>query len=72
MPQKNQSQTDRFGNRYIVVGLRDKTGKGYPKGFAEIKSTLYKIEVSDSNKQDVESWVKITEMPRKKQGGGGF
>lgn len=53
--------TDRFGNSYQVVGCKENRG-GYPVGYAEIGGKLYKIEPSDSNKDGVKMWVKITLM----------
>lgn len=59
--------TDRFGNPQAIVGMKDKKGNGFPYGFVEIKGTLYKVEVSNSNKEGVEAWVKITKVtPRAK------
>lgn len=60
---------DRFGNDYILVGLKDKKGTGYPKGYAEIKGQLYKIEVSDSKKEGTEAWVKLTKVVKQKSPG---
>lgn len=59
---------DRFGNNCMIVGLKD-NGKGYPKGFIEIKGTLYKLEYSDSKKDPVLCWLKFTEMPRQRRTG---
>lgn len=64
------AQLDRFGNEQVVVGLKDKKGSGFPKGYLEISGQLYKITTSRSNKDGVEEWVTVTKM--KKQQGRGF
>lgn len=64
------AQLDRFGNEQAVVGLKDKKGTGYPKGYIEIKGDLFKITTSPSNKEGVHEWVTLTKM--KKQAGRGF
>lgn len=60
---------DRFGNDYILVGLKDKKGTGFPKGYAEIKGQLYKIEFSESKKEGTEGWVKLTKVVKQKSSG---
>lgn len=64
------AQLDRFGNEVVIVGLKDKKGTGYGKGFLEIGKTLFKIEVSPSQKEGVTEWVKVTKM--KPNNGRGF
>ena len=59
---------DRFGNNYLVVGLKD-NGKGFPRGYVEIKGTLYKLEYSDSKKEPVLCWIRFTEMPKQRKSG---
>ncbi len=56
---------DRFGNNQAVVALMDKKGTGYPKGYVKIKGKTYKIEVSESNKDNVERWVTITAVSKR-------
>lgn len=65
------AQNDRFGNPQVVVGLKDKKGTGFPKGYIEIKGTLYKITISDSKKEGVEAWVTLTQMPKQRNSGFG-
>lgn len=65
------AQLDRFGNEQVVVGLKDKKGTGYPKGYIEIGSSLFKITTSPSNKEGVHEWVTLTKM-KKNQGARGF
>jgi hypothetical protein len=62
---------DRFGNEQVVVGLKDKKGTGYPKGYIEIGNQLFKITTSPSNKEGVHEWVTLTKM-KKNQTGRGF
>lgn len=56
---------DKFGNDRMVVGLKDKKGNGFPKGFAKIGGKLFKIEYSESNKEGVEGWVTITKTKKR-------
>lgn len=65
------AQLDRFGNEQVVVGLKDKKGTGFPKGYIEIGNQLFKITTSSSNKDGVHEWVTLTKM-KKNQGGRGF
>ncbi|MFN5771563.1 hypothetical protein [Flavobacterium sp.] len=67
MQGKKRISTDRFGNPYQVVGLKDTKGTGFPKGYAELGGKLYKIEVSDSKKEGVEAWVRITRVEQNKR-----
>jgi hypothetical protein len=62
--QGGYSSTDRFGRQFTRVGARDKKGNGYAKGYVEIKGKLYQIEVGPSQKEDVEYWLTVTEMPK--------
>ena len=64
------AQLDRFGNEQVVVGLKDKKGTGFPKGYIEIGNQLFKITTSASNKDGVHEWVTLTKM--KKQNSRGF
>jgi len=59
---------DKFGNPQEVIGLKDKNGSGYPRGFFTVGNRLFKVTSSPSNKDGVERWVTITEM-KKNQGG---
>lgn len=65
------AQNDRFGNPQVVVGLKDKKGTGFPKGYIEIKGTLYKITTSPSNKDGVHEWVTLTQMSKQNNRGFG-
>lgn len=65
------AQRDRFGNEQVVIGLKDKKGTGFPKGYFEIGNQLFKVTTSRSNKEGTEEWVTITKM-NKNQGGRGF
>lgn len=56
---------DKFGNTKMVIGLKDKKGSGFPKGYGEIKGKLYKFEVSEANKDGIEKWVTVTEVEKK-------
>lgn len=61
---------DRFGNSQAVIGLSDKKGMGYPRGFVKIGSKNYKVEVSSSNKDGIETWVTLTAVTAKKRTNG--
>jgi hypothetical protein len=61
---------DRFGNEQVVVGLKDKKGTGYPKGYIEIGNQLFKITTSPSNKEGVHEWVTLTKMKKNQAGFG--
>ncbi|GEL11814.1 hypothetical protein SAMN05192550_2810 [Flavobacterium glycines] len=62
---------DKFGNPQVVVGLKDKSGSGYPKGFIEIGGSLFKITTSPSNKEGVHEWVTLTKMQKNRNRGFG-
>ncbi|RKQ43130.1 hypothetical protein BXY85_3749 [Roseivirga pacifica] len=71
MANNNQrTSVDKFGNTYAVVGCKDKKGTGFPKGYIEIKGQLYKLEPSDSQKDGVACWIRVTKMNNRKSGGG--
>lgn len=53
--------TDRFGNAYQVIGCKANKA-GYPVGYVELSGKLYKIEPSESNKDGVAMWVKVTRV----------
>ncbi len=59
---------DRFGNNCLVIGLKD-NGKGFPRGYIEIKNQFFKVEYSDSKKDGVLGWLKFTEMPKNRKSG---
>ncbi|NER13540.1 hypothetical protein GWK08_08840 [Leptobacterium flavescens] len=61
---------DRFGNDKIIVSLKDKKGSGYPKGYLETHTGLWKVEVSKSNKEGIEGYVSLTKVNRNNGGGG--
>ncbi len=57
---------DPFGRDYTVIGLKmkqTKKGGGFPTGYVTIGNTLYKINVSKSNKENVVEWVTLTRIP---------
>lgn len=56
-------KNDRFGNPFQVVGCKPNKG-GYPVGYAELSGKLYKIEPSESKKDGVDMWVKITQVKK--------
>jgi len=58
---------DRFGNDQMIIGLKDKKGTGFGKGYFEVKGTLFKVEVSPARKEGVTDWVKITKVDRTKR-----
>ncbi len=66
----NYISKDKFGNEYQVVGCKDKKETGFPKGFIEIKGQLYKLEPSESKKEGVEVWIKVTKMEKRKTSKG--
>lgn len=59
--------TDKFGNPYQIIGMKDKKGTGFPRGYVELGGKLYKIEVSDSKKDGVEAWVRVTQVKKQSQ-----
>lgn len=65
MSRQQRVSKDRFGNDYILVGLKDKRGTGFPKGYCEIKGQLYKVEFSESRKEGTEGWVKLTKVQKR-------
>lgn len=64
MANQKRISTDRFGNAYQVIGCRDKKGTGFPYGYVELGGKLYKIEPSESKKDGVDMWVKITAVKK--------
>jgi hypothetical protein len=64
------AQEDRFGNPQVVIGLKDKKGTGYPKGYFEVGNKLFKVTTSPSNKEGVHEWVTVTEMKKRSSGFG--
>lgn len=54
---------DRFGNDYTVIGLKPNKN-GYPVGYWESANCLYKMEYSDSKKDGVLGWLKITQLKK--------
>ncbi len=64
-------KTDKKGRPCAVVAISDKKETGFPKGYFKLKNKLYKVHVSQSNKEGVENWVTITEMPKSNNGGFG-
>ena len=67
MAYQSRISTDKFGNPYQVIGMKDKKGTGFPKGYVELCGKLYKIEVSDSKKDGVEAWVRVTQVKKQSQ-----
>lgn len=66
------TKTDRFGNRYQVVGCKPNKN-GYPVGYVEVGGKLFKLEPSESNKDGVHSWIRVTELKKDRgRSGGGF
>lgn len=61
--------TDRFGNKYQVIGCKDKKETGFPKGYIELGNKLYKLEPSKANKDGVEVWIKVTEVKKRSTNG---
>jgi hypothetical protein len=70
-------KTDRFGNPYVNVRCRDKSGNGYFKGFVEVGGKLLQIEVqpqtsSDKKYGDEIMWARVTEKRKQPRSGGAF
>lgn len=59
-------KNDRFGNPYQVIGLKDNKN-GYPVGYVELGGKLYKLEPSESQKEGVSSWLKVTQVKKQAQ-----
>lgn len=56
---RQRVSTDRFGNPYQLIGCKPNKN-GYPVGYVKLKGQLYKLEPSDSKKEGVENWIKVT------------
>lgn len=56
-------KNDRFGNPYQVIGCKPNKG-GFPVGYVELGGKLYKIEPSESQKEGVAMWVKVTAVKK--------
>lgn len=57
-------KNDRFGNPYQVIGCKDKKGSGFSVGYVELKGQLYKLEPSESKKEGVEAWIRVTALKK--------
>ena len=66
---KQYVSTDKFGQKYQVIGCKDKKGTGFPKGYITLKGKLYKLEPSKSNKDGIEMWIRCTEVKNQNNGG---
>ncbi|SHF14043.1 hypothetical protein SAMN05444377_10485 [Flavobacterium fontis] len=67
MQRNKRISTDRFGNPYQVIGLKDTKGTGFPKGYVELGGKLYKLEHSPSQKEGVEAWIRVTKVDQKQR-----
>lgn len=67
MSHKKYVSNDRFGNPYQVIGCKDKKGTGFAKGYVELGGKLYKLEPSESKKDGVESWIRVTQVKKQAQ-----
>ena len=65
-------RNDRFGNPSALVGCKPNKN-GFPVGYIEIGGKLFKLEPSQSNKEGVAAWIRVTQMQRRDRGsfGGG-
>jgi hypothetical protein len=59
-------KTDRFGNPFQVIGCKPNKG-GFPVGYVELGGKLYKLEPSDSQKDGVAAWVRVTQVKKQAQ-----
>ena len=65
---------DKFGNKTATISLIDKKDTGYGKGYIEVGTKLYKVEVSPaSNGKEykgypVRGYVKMTEVKKQNNG----
>lgn len=57
---------DRFGNDYQVVGAKENKN-GYPVAYVELSGKLYKIEPSESKKDGVHTWIKVTKVNKQQR-----
>ena len=62
--QKSNVRLNRFGNAEKVIGIKANRN-GYPTGYVEIGSQLYQIGVTNSNKDGVEFWVRLTKLAKR-------
>lgn len=67
---KSFARTDKFGNPYKVVGIKDKKENGFPYGYVEIKGQLYKLDVSPAEKEGTEYWVRMTQLKKRPSNSG--
>ena len=54
------TRMDRFGNETALVGVKRKGNFGV--GYFQFGNQLFKVDLSDSKKDGVESWLKITKL----------
>jgi len=57
---------NRFGNPEVVIGIKPNR-KGYPTGYVELGGKLYQIGVTNSNKDGVLYWVRLTKLQARTQ-----
>ena len=75
-------QTDRFGNETQLLSLKEKISKGeiingVYVGYLEVKGVLFKLEVSNANrefetkgKKVSGKWCKVTKMEKRRESKG--
>jgi len=61
---KTNARVNRFGNAEKVVGIKPNRN-GYPTGYVEIGNQLYQLGVTNSNKDGVEFWVRLTKLAKR-------
>ena len=64
-------RNDRFGNPTVLVGCKDNK-RGYPVGYVTISNKTYKIEPSESKKDGVRLWLRVTELSARQRNNGSF
>lgn len=47
-----------------LIGMK-KDSNGFPIGFFSVRDKLFRVQISPSNKDGVESWVRITACKKK-------
>jgi len=60
---------DKFGNEVQIVGIRVPNGKKYGRGYIEIKGQLFKVEVTDAQKEGYQAWVRFTKLEERERRG---
>lgn len=57
--------TDKYGNPYQVISCKPKKkNPDFNQGWIELQGKLYKLEVSNADKDGVDYWVRVTQQKK--------